>query len=538
MIRDRSVWDVFFKAQVRHENRPALWVNGNAITYGELYHRAAKLAAMIHAGKCCNQGTSGGSHCGILVNRTPTAYNAVLAALMAGVPYVPFNPKFPPGRLQRILRASSVGTLIIDDRSLKPAQELLTNSPRSLNVLLPDTSIPDWALTTPHHKYFAQTDIASCPPLSAPISSEAEQGAYLLFTSGSTGEPKGVLITQENLLAYLDSVTQRYRPGPDDRFSQLFDFSFDLSVHDMFLCWSAGACLYCAPENNIIGIANFLRRCSITFWFSVPSVAAFMARTHMLRPGSYETLRWSLFCGEVLPTRLARKWQEAAPRSIVENLYGPTEATIAFTAFRVPRGYHMLDGLSTIPIGWPLPGQQTIIIDSEGNPLPEGEPGELCLGGSQVAAGYWHSPDLTAQKFRAPRHIQDSTGWYRTGDRAAMTAKHGLVFLGRADRQVKILGHRVELEEVESALRTAATSDIAAAIAWPFSGDGIALGIVGFLPKSCHADVDIIAACRRMLPDYMVPRELHRLSDWPLSANGKTSYTSLYALLEGEHVSE
>jgi len=413
------------------------------------------------------------------------------------------------------------------------AGPLLESLSRPLTVLLPDAAKPDWPLRATRHRYITRADIEDVAPAAPSTDRAVEDGAYLLFTSGSSGKPKGVLISNGNALDYIRNTSRRYRPGPDDRFSQLFDFSFDLSVHDMFLAWSAGACLYCAPE-SVIGLSDFIRRRRITFWFSVPSTAAFMRRLRMLKPGSFPSLRWSLFCGEALPMRLAADWQEAAPNSIVENLYGPTEATVAFTAYRLPKARRPeLDALPTVPIGMPLSGQRVMIVDSSGEPLREGEAGELCLGGSQVAAGYWQAPDQTAACFQPPKCAEaEGIRWYRTGDRAVVSSDHGLIFLGRIDRQAKIRGHRVDLLEVENAMRLAAWTDTVAAVPWPVGDDGLALGLVGFVAGSQKIPEKIIDACRDSLPYYMVPNQIRSVTDWPLNANGKTDYTSFTGLLQ------
>jgi non-ribosomal peptide synthetase component F len=229
-----------------------------------------------------------------------------------------------------------------------------------------------------------------------------EDGAYLLFASGSTGTPKGVLISHQNVVAYLRTVLSRYRPRPDDLFTQLFDFSFDLSVHDMFVCWNSGACLYCPPAGALMSPGPFVRKHELTFWFSVPSTAATMARLRMLAPGELASLRVSLFCGEALPAGLARMWRQAAPNSIIDNLYGPTEATIAITAYRAPDDGTFPGKGRVVPIGVPFPGQQAAVIDADGNLVADSEPGELWVGSSQVATGYWHLPEITAERFAAP----------------------------------------------------------------------------------------------------------------------------------------
>lgn len=531
-----SLFDVFVASRRAYGERPALWVDGCTITYAELYDTAARLAAAIHAARR-RVDTPEQYQCGLLVNRTLTAYAAVLASLMVGSAYVPLNPRFPRDRLRDVLLSSAVDTVIVDHRSMPAARALLESYPHPLTVILPDGPVPSWRTFT-RHRYLARADIERTAPAALRAEGSAEGGAYLLFTSGSTGSPKGVLISHANALSYVRNAAERYRPGPEDRFSQLFDFSFDLSVHDMFVAWGAGACLYCVPDGGLAGLGDFIRRCGLTFWLSVPSTAAFMRRMRMLKPYSYPSLRWSLFCGETLPMELARIWQEAAPNSIIENLYGPTEATVAFTAYRLPKERRAaLDVLQTVPIGMPLSGQKAIVIDEQGNALPNGEAGELCLGGSQVAAGYWRAPDRTAERFWSSQGANGvGMRWYRTGDRAMMSTEHGLIFLGRIDRQAKIRGHRVELVEVENAMRAAAGTDTVAAIPWPIDDGGLALGVVGFVAGTQITPEEIIEKCSVALPDYMVPSQIYEIVDWPLNVNGKTDYRSLMGRLENGYV--
>ncbi|WP_431272461.1 AMP-binding protein [Dankookia sp. P2] len=384
----------------------------------------------------------------------------------------------------------------------------------------------------PQHRFLCR-DALERPGASRLRRPGPDDGAYLLFTSGSTGAPKGVPLRHANVMAYLRATTARYQPTPDDRFTQLFDLTFDLSVHDMFLCWGAGAALYCPSDAARMAPQEFVRRHDLTFWFSVPSTATYMQRLRILRPGLFPSLRWSLFCGEALPRRIAEAWAAAAPNSTVENLYGPTEATIAITAYRLPADPDAAAQLPDIvPIGRPFPGQAAIVIDAEGTPAPMGEAGKLCLGGSQVAEGYWRRPDLTAERFLPPQGTDPGMGWYRTGDRVRETAEHGLVFLGRMDRQVKINGHRVELQEVEAALGRAAASDCVAALAWPLDAGGLARGIVAFVGRDDMPAEAILEACRRMLPPYMVPSQIRPLSDWPVNDHGKADYKRLRQLLE------
>jgi D-alanine--poly(phosphoribitol) ligase subunit 1 len=479
-----SLFDLFFAARLCYGDRPALWVEGSFITYAELYDAAARLAGAIGIARG-SQIPAARSQCGLLVNRTATAYTAVLASSLAGSAYVPLNPRCSRERLRDMVLSSAIDTLIVDHNAEAAAGPLLESVARPLTVLLPDAAAtPDWARRAPRHWYIRRPDIEGAAPAAAPRDVSGEDGAYLLFTSGIAGTPCGVLVSNAGALAYLENAKRRYRPGPVDRFSQLFDFSCDLSVHDMFLAWGAGACLYVAPE-DVSRLSDFIRRCQLSFWFSRPSTAALMRESNLVKPAAYPSLRWSLFCREALPMALAAAWQDAAPASTIENLYGSTETTIALTAYRLPKKPRPeLAALPTVPIGAPFAGQRTLIVDANGRPLLTGEAGELYLGGSQVAAGYWQAPERTAAWFQPPRSAPaDGTRWYRTGDCAIMMSDYGLVHLGRMDEQPE--AHSAELVEIEHAVPLAPETDTLDAAPWPLGDDGFAPGIVDFtsLPK-------------------------------------------------------
>ena len=518
---------LFRRSALRHAGRPALWVDGQSITYDELLAAACPIAhALVAAG--LGDGTA---RCAVLGGRGLGDFTGILGASLARCIYVPLNARHPPQRLARIMRDAEAQALIADREHINEARAVLEDTPHPVLVLLPDSpSVPDWAGGT-RHRFLCGGDLPDAPVTSLPPGNSAD-GAYLLFTSGSTGAPKGVLVRNRNVMPYLRSVAARYAPGPADRCTQLFDLTFDLSVHDLFLTWGAGAALYRVPDNVRFAPRAFVHRHALTMWFSVPSTAATMLGLRALRPNDFPGLRLGLFCGEALPKRLALAWAAAAPNAVIENLYGPTEATIALTAWRLPREQHALDALpEVLPIGAPLPGQAALPVTASGTPAGEDEEGELCLAGSQVTDGYWRRPDLTGQRF--VRFPWDDRVWYRTGDRARISRGHGLVYLGRLDRQVKIAGHRVELQEVEAVLHRAADAN-AAAIAWPLGPDGLARGIVGFVGTCPRPDDALLQACRDALPPYAVPSAIRRVSDWPLNNSGKTDHRRLLAMMEAE----
>ena len=518
----------FLRSLERFPGRVALVVNGVPLTYDELWQQAMGIAAAIGASTPIEAPLVA-----ILSHRSEVMYAGILGILAGGRGYVPLHPKFPVARLRKMLEASGCDTLIVDDgaRSLLP--EILDEIERPLTLILPDVKsgvVPD--IDARRHRVI----VRGSPEFSAsttPVIDPGPEGlAYLLFTSGSTGEPKGVPIRQGSVRAYVEFVCRRYGVTEHDRFSQMFDFTFDLSAHDMFACWEAGASLYCVPERAVMAPARFIRDHGITMWFSVPSVVAMLSRLHLLTPGAFPTLRHSLFCGEPLPAAAASDWQVAAPNSVVENLYGPTEATIAITHYQwnpATSPGECVNGI--VPLGIAFDGQHADVVNEQGDMVPPGEIGELWLAGTQVTDGYWRDEERTRRQFvRRPR-TGDMT-WYRTGDLARRDARGCLYYLGRVDQQVKIRGYRVELQEVEAVLRAAGAAQVAA-VAWPIK-DGSADGIIAFVSGGAlPPPPKLLEACRGQLPDYMVPRRIEVLDNLPLNANGKVDRVALRLVLEG-----
>jgi amino acid adenylation domain-containing protein len=515
----------FLESAERFPSCDALVVDNTNLSYCELRDRAATIAKTI-----LNQESDFFPLAAVLASRSATAYASVLGILAAGKGYVPLNPKFPVERTRKMLIASGCRALVVGREALGQLPRLLSEIDRSLTVILPDCSdAAELRAAFPRHRFVSSMEMSRGKDFAFDMKVHSSAFAYLLFTSGSTGEPKGVPIRQSNVRSYVEYISDRYDVNERDRFSQQFDLTFDLSVHDMFVCWERGACLFCAPEKSVMLPAKFIRERELTMWFSVPSVAALLSKMHLLEPSSFPSLRFSLFCGEPLAAAHAQRWQEAAPHSIVENLYGPTETTIAISHYRWDPSKSPQECLNGIvPIGWVFPGQQFRIVDHE----RASETGELCLAGSQVTDGYWNNPEKTQRQFIRFRETGE-TPWYRTGDLVKQGENGWLYYLGRIDQQVKIRGYRVELQEIEVAVRRASGAEQVVVLPWPVA-DGSADGVVAFVCGASNLDdLHILNRCRETVPDYMVPRSIYRLEEMPLSHNGKSDRKKLLKLLEG-----
>jgi amino acid adenylation domain-containing protein len=510
--QSRSLISGFFRSLRADPGRPALEIGVLSLSYEQLWNYAGGIAG-------CLLETLEPSEkvVAVLASRSVAAYGGILGVLGSGRGYVPLNPKFPLERTLVMLRASGCKTLIVGQECAGTLESLLPRLNESLKLIFPDPgSKPQFSSV---HRVITTEELSTIADPRHPIIGPGDT-AYLLFTSGSTGVPKGVAVSQSNAVAYMEYAAKRFGMHNRDRCSQNFDLTFDLSVHDLFTCWDAGATL-CPFAEQTLTPATLIEEKELTCWFSVPSVAMFASKLGLLEPGAFPSLRWSLFCGEALSASLAAAWQGAANKSILENLYGPTEATIAITYYRWDSDTSPAECVrGLVPIGWPFDGQQVCAVNDDLAPVPVGESGELCLGGSQVTRGYLNDPEKTAKSFVRLQHTGDQV-WYRTGDLVRQDERGCLFYLGRRDFQVKVNGYRVELQEIDLVLREAARTELAVAIPWPLS-DGSASGIVGVISGSDPAhDQQIIAACETRLPRYMVPSRIYHFPQIPLNVNGK-----------------
>src|SRR6184192_2731384 len=293
----------------RFGDRRAISVGGKEVSYADLAHRAMSLSATVRRASPSTEVPL----TAVFAYRSETAYAAILGALLAGHGYVPLNPTFPVSRTRLMLERSMCRSLIVDARSEPQLERLLSGFPCPLVVICPDQNdVTELAKKLPKHQIIGAAELADAAEWK-PRNIDVNSIAYLLFTSGSTGQPKGVMVSHANVLHYVDYVTKRYGFTSNDRVSQTFDLTFDLSAHDMFVAWHNGACICCPTPKDLIKPAAFINEACLTVWFSVPSTAVFMRRLGELKPGLYPHLRLSLFCGEALPVDVVRDWSLAAP---------------------------------------------------------------------------------------------------------------------------------------------------------------------------------------------------------------------------------
>ena len=426
-------------------------------------------------------------------------YASIYGSLFAGVGYVPINPANPLERNNSIIKQTGL-TTILTSKLDKHIDELVKVN--NLNVIL-TSELPG-------------TEI----DYSIPNVSENEI-AYILFTSGSTGVPKGVPISHRNISAFLDAFfALGYKIDESDRFVQMFDLTFDFSVICYLVPIMIGACIYTIPASGIkyINVYTLLEEHQITFACIVPVTISY------LRPYfsdiNLPNLKYTLFCGEPLLTDIAQEWLKCTPNGKIINAYGPTEATVFCTVYDFdPREGRNKSFNGIISIGKEMNGMQTIIVDENKNILPPNEKGEICLSGLQVTPGYWHDAEKNSLAFFMFDNGTRKNVFYRTGDLGIVDAEGYFFYCGRIDHQVKIQGYRVELGEIEYHARNFTNLVNVIAVAFQNNLDTIQLHL--FLENFAGDAKELEKYLATKIPEYMLPSSINNLTDFPLTKSGK-----------------
>jgi amino acid adenylation domain-containing protein len=454
------------RAWARRDPRRVAALDAHAtLTYGELLEQAEDLAARL-----VQRGVGPGSVVPVSVARTVAAAPAFLGVLLAGAAYLPVDPELPAARRAFMERDAGSGVTVTERGPAGTAAGARPAGRRAAGL----------------------GDLA-----------------YVVHTSGTTGWPKGVAVEHVSLAAVVRETVALFALGPGARILQQTSLSFDPSVLELFLALTTGGTLIHVGRDALLapaGLERAIREHEAEVLIGTPTVA------RLLEPSRVPSLRRATFGGEALPGRVARAWAEGGRR--VFNVYGPSEGTVFSTAHRCRPD----DGPAPA-IGRPLPGREVLVVDPELRPVPVGATGEICLGGTGLARGYWNRPELTAERFVTLRIDGVARRFYRTGDAGSVGADGELRFAGRLDRQVKVRGHRVELEEVERALDDLPM--VAEAAVQLVDGALVAYVAGVFEPGALRA------ALAERLPSHMLPRHVIGVDRLPRTTTGKVSVPEL-----------
>ena len=499
----------------RAPNDVALVMGDDRVTYGALEVSSNRIARVLREAGC----TRGDRVC-LFLPKSATAIACMLGTLKADCIYVPIDVASPAARLEKIVRSADPRVILVTASTAPLLDELcrLFSDGRTFRV----ASVDDTLIEREHFRsIFARPDweTQSAEPL--PSLSSAADAAHILFTSGSTGAPKGVVITHATVIHFVEWALSYFGTTATDRISGHPPLHFDLSLFDIFGTFSRGAELHLVPPSlnlSAAGMAQFIRSRNLTQWFSVPSALNYMAKFDAVRQKDFPALKRVLWCGEVLPTATLRYWMERLPGVQFTNLYGPTEAAIASSYYTLPS---IPEPNESIPIGRPCEGESLVILDDTLRPVSPGTLGQLYIGGVGLSPGYWKDEQKTRASFL---DSPDGKGRiYKTGDLAKVGIDGLIYFAGRADGQIKSRGYRIELGEIEAALNCIENLKESAVVAIPTSEFEGSLICCAFAPlEGAHVTIITLReALRRTLPHYMLPGRWLSLDRLPKNTNGK-----------------
>jgi amino acid adenylation domain-containing protein len=502
----------------------AIVSGADSLTYGQLEITSNQLARLLQDAGCQN-----GDRVCILMPKSAEAIVSMIGILKAGCMHVPIDVATPAARIRHIFDSCENRVIVAGGRVVPLLDELMADEAlrsRTTIIWLENLGAAS-AAAVPEAKNFkvafSTRDLKSAPSTPLPQNRVANDGSHILFTSGSTGVPKGVVITHSNVSAFVGWALKHYGIDHTDRFSGHTPFHFDLSTFDIFGSITAGAQLHLVPSETALlppKLAEFIRTSKLTQWFSVPSVLNYMAKFNSVQQNDFPDLRRVLWCGEVLPTPALIYWMERLPKVHFSNLYGPTEATIASSYYDVTTC--PTDPKSQIPIGTPCDGEDLLVLNEKLEAIPVREIGDLYITGAGLSPGYWRDPAKTAAAF-----LQDpkdpTRRLYRTGD-LAYRDEQGLVwFVGRADTQIKVRGYRIELGEIETALNSMSKLQECAVVAIPTDNFGGYMICAAYVVRAGEQATlaDLREHLKKLVPNYMMPARWTACEALPKNANGK-----------------
>ncbi len=468
-----------------------------SVSYGKFAGAVAKIAALLQA-----QGIGNGDRVGIYAHKSINTVAAMFGIMTAGAAYVPVDPDAPIRRNAYIFSDCQVKAVWAEDRLLSrlqgafPAEQVgrVLRIDDVSGICLQEIQFPDTVRSDDHL-------------------------AYILYTSGSTGQPKGVMISHENALSFVDWCSDTFQPMPEDRFSSHAPFHFDLSILDLYVSFKHGATLVLIDEvtaKQPAPLAAFIADRRITVWYSAPSILSMMTQFGCMETHNYDALRLVLFAGEVFPVKYLRSLKQIWQQARYFNLYGPTETNVCT--------YHEIPADIPFERNEPYPiGKSCSHVDCQMLTGEDGS-GELVVRGASVMNGYWRLPERSAKSY----HIDDKgAAWYKTGDLVQIDTAGDFIFLGRLDRMVKRRGYRIELGEIEAALyRHPAILEVAV-VAESVDEE---LTITAFISTAAEEKLSLIKLkqfCADHLPLYMMPDRFNYLDGLPKTSTGKVDYQQL-----------
>ena len=483
---------------VHYPLRDAFCIDEEFYSYEQFGQCVSKIRAALQV--CNNHNPK----VGLVINDDLESYASIIALWLEGDCYVPLHPGWPLERCQDICEQVELD-LILDssEQTRYDGIQVINTSALEYNhdCLTPKEGVSD------------------------------EELAYILFTSGSTGKPKGVMLTRKNVAAFMDSFWQTgITITEEDRCLQCFDLTFDVSVQSYLVPLTRGACCYTVPYDQIkyISVSGLIEDHQLTFGAMAPSMLRY------LKPYFEEidatSLKACILTAEACPLNLMEDWYKCATNTEIYDFYGPTECTIYCTYYKLTKGGENKSLNGIISIGKPLSNCVGLILDEQGNELPVGEKGELCIAGDQVTKGYWKNEEKNESSFFIQEVDGKNLRFYHTGDLCYKDADGDIMYSGRLDHQAKIQGFRVEMGEIEYHAREFLGGKNVVCLA--FDNKESLTEIAMFMESEEFNPDEMIAYMRTKMPSYMIPSRLYYVPLFPLNSNDKTDKVKLKAMIE------
>jgi amino acid adenylation domain-containing protein len=481
------------------DERIALCATDASVSYGQLRRDTALICDALR-----RHGIGSGDRVGICLPKRISTVETILGILAAGATYVPLNPRLPPAQLLRLLSDLRPSMVIASPQTAHALREAHAEASAGFGLRLAAIAARNGAV---------ELDLTDIIPGEAVAGSSAD-AAVILYTSGTTGEPKGIMLSHENLKSFVDWAAATFEISEADRLTSHAPLYFDLSIFDIFCGLSRRASVHLIDETAAQfpgAIRNLVASAGITVWYSVPTALVRLQERQALK--GIASLRLILFAGEIFPVPILRQLMADVPAPEYVNLYGPTETNVCT--------YHRLPGppdsdLDELPIGRACEHLEVHILDSEGHPVRPGETGELCVTGPAVMRGYWRRPEATAAT-----RLRDRADSYLTGDYGCLRSDGVLMFGGRRDQQIKVRGYRVELLALQAALNAHPHIREAAVVFIPQTrrGGAVAAFLVAKGPRPTSGEIRAFVADR--LPPQYQPDYVEWVPELPLTPTGK-----------------
>ena len=492
---------------------------GSAITYRELGGLSDRLRDRL-----VQFGVRPGDRVGFWIRKSIDSVATIFGALKAGAAYVPVDPGAPAARNGYILANCAVSAVVVESRFQGVLLAQLARLGADPKVLVIGGSGGGVHLRAA----LDDADRRAPAPQAQTASPRPDDLAYLLYTSGSTGQPKGVLLTHRNAVSFVEWCAETFAPTSRDRFSSHAPFHFDLSILDIYSPVKHGSMLVLVSEEtgkNPAELAQLIADTGITVWYSAPSTLSLMAQFGKLGSHSYSSLRLVLFAGEVFPVTHLKALVKQWPHPRYFNLYGPTETNVC-TFYEVPTPIPE-DRAEPMPIGNICSHLEGVVVDAVGKTVGRGAEGELCIRGTGVTRGYWNLPEQSRDAFIT---VGAAPAYYRTGDIVVEQPDGNLRYVGRRDRMIKKRGFRVELGEIEACLYRHPEIREAAVVALPDDAAGMKV----YAHVACRDGkklslIELKTFCSEHIPVYMIPDVFSFHSALPKTSTDKVDYQTLKA---------